>query len=441
MSDIVSESFLQYIWEFQYFSKKRLFTTNGETLHVLHPGKENIHSGPDFSDAKILIGGIEWIGSIEIHVQSSDWKTHNHHQDKNYNTVILHVVWKKDREVYRYDETVLPTVELNDRISLLLLERYHQLVKNSFRISCTEIFERVPLNCKKTMLRKVLFQRLQKKASAIYEVLVRNRHDWEETAYQIIVKYFGTKINNSAFEHLARVLPLKILKRHRDNPTQIESLLFGQSGLLDQSKEKDAYWEKLSKEYRFLAHKYDLKKNKIDYVQWKFFRLRPASFPTVRIAQLASLLIKNPHFFADIFSIKNIQEFRKTLSIDQIPYWRKHYMFARPTKKDIGKLGKSTIDTIIINAVIPLLVAHAQHKDNIVVAYDRPMLFLQKIQSETNQIIDNWKKIGMQVSSAFDTQALIELYESFCVQKRCLSCNIGINILKSSPSDSKGIDP
>jgi hypothetical protein len=62
----MNESFLHYIWQFQYFDKKDLRTSTGEQITVLNPGLKNMHAGPDFYNAQLKLDTIEWAGSVEM---------------------------------------------------------------------------------------------------------------------------------------------------------------------------------------------------------------------------------------------------------------------------------------------------------------------------------------------------------------------------------------
>jgi hypothetical protein len=91
------EAFLYFLWQYQYFAKPDLATTDGDSVQVLHPGFRNHDSGPDFFNARLLINDVEWGGTVEMHTKTSDWLAHRHQHDRAYDNVILHVVWQDDR--------------------------------------------------------------------------------------------------------------------------------------------------------------------------------------------------------------------------------------------------------------------------------------------------------------------------------------------------------
>ncbi|MBW8051916.1 MAG: DUF2851 family protein [Cytophagales bacterium] len=424
----MKESFLHFIWQFQYFNKKDIRTGQGEVVHVLSPGILNTDAGPDFQNARIKIGEIEWFGNVEIHVRSSDWINHKHQNDNAYDNVILHVVWEDDRPVKRVDDNFLPTIVLSNRISEKLFNRYISLDKSKEKIPCTWHFAKVNRLIKLSMLDKALMQRLEEKAMQIRDILIRNNYDWEETTYQIISKNFGFNKNSDSFFRLCRGLPLKTLQKHRDNLLQIEALLFGQSGLLDESL-KDDYPKLLNREYSFLSQKYSL--HKLSKSEWKFLRLRPANFPTIRIAQFACMIYNTPNIFSKIINTTDVVQLYKLFEIKQSDYWQMHYLFDKEAthKSKIPGFGKMSAENLIINTIAPLLVCYAKEKDKDVYI-ERAVKFLESLPAEKNHIINYWQDVSLPMKSAFDTQAGIELYNNFCKPKKCLSCNIGVAIMK-----------
>jgi hypothetical protein len=424
----VTEAFLHYIWQFQYFDKKNLTTTNEEVLHILKTGFYNTHAGPDFTNAKLRLGNLEWVGNVEIHVKSSEWTQHKHQHDKAYDNVVLHVVWKNDKDILRSDGTTIPTLELSHRIEEKLLLNYKKLVQHTAPIPCADSLPQVSPILKLSALERALTQRLETKAMALLATLKKNNNDWEETLYQVLGKNFGFKVNSEAFQQLTEVIPYRILLKHADKPVQIEALLFGTAGLLDNTK--DEYTTLLRKEYSLLSTKYSLVKKSLSKSQWRFLRLRPANFPTIRIAQFASLLSQQKHLFSQLISCESIKELRQLLTVTQSVYWQQHYQFGKPSNKVIGALGDDAIENIVINTVAPLLAAYSLHK-NEQLWMDRALDFLAHLPAESNAIIREWASLHWKASSAFDSQALIELKNNFCSKRLCLSCSVGANLVRS----------
>ena len=422
----MSESFLHYLWQLQYFEKKNLLTSEGERVTVLKTGTLNSNAGPDFFNAKIKIGEIDWVGNVEIHIKSSDWFAHHHEKDTAYDNVILHVVWENDKPVHQ-NHTAIPTLELKNRVDSSLLDEYRKLINSPTLIACERTFSKVDDLIKISMLDKALMQRLETKAGDVTALLKFNNNDWNETTYQLIARNFGFKVNADPFFQLSKALPYKIIQK-QNNLLQVEALFFGQAGMLE-TKTKDEYISMLFREYHLLSQKYSLGDFRLNPSQWRFLRLRPANFPTIRLAQLAALLFYSKNIFSQIISIESNISVQKIFLQQQSDYWKSHYRFGKKAKGSVAELGAESIQNVVINTVAPLLVAYGKHKDE--QAYiDRAVELLQQLPAEQNKITKEWNELGLKVRNAFDSQALIELHNSFCQKRQCLNCSIGISILK-----------
>jgi Protein of unknown function (DUF2851) len=423
------ESFLHYIWQFQRFTTLQLETTDGQKIQVIKTGFLNTDSGPDFTNARLLIGNVEWAGNVEIHVKASEWVAHKHQEDNAYENVILHVVWENNQAIQRRNGTIIPTLEIKSIVSPEVLEKYTQLIDNKGIIPCESEFKNCSELAKMSVLDKVLTQRLQSKAGVVIELFKKNKNDWEETAYQVLSKNFGFKLNAEPMLQLAQNLPLKILQKHRNNLFQIEALLFGQAGFLNKNSE-DNYAQKLYEEHQFLAKKYALTEVAMNEHEWKFLRTRPANFPTIRLAQLASLVVSQASFFSLFTQTSSFTDIKKKLAVQQSDYWQTHYHFGKESSKSLKKIGVASIENVVINTGIPLLVAVAEVTDSHE-NMQRAVDFLEQLPPEDNHITEGWKKRGLPIKNGFDSQASIELFTAFCTQKKCFLCNVGIEILKA----------
>lgn len=426
----MNESFLQYVWQLQYFNKSDLTTTAGEKLNIIKPGILNGDAGPDFTQARVQIDSIEWNGSVEVHIQSSGWIEHKHQDDPAYENVVLHVVWQEIKPVYRKDGTRLPTLEIKDRVDSGLLKSFQKLVNTSATIPCERYFPQVDPIVKHAMIDRALMKRLEAKAARVMERLNENQGDWEQTTYQVLASNMGFKINQEPFDRLAHALPYKIVQKHSHNLVQLEALLFGQAGFLV-AKSKDTYVTELFKEYQFLSNKYQLQKFQLTASQWKFLRLRPANFPTLRIAQLAALLQKSRNLCSAILEATEFTTLAAFFDVQASDYWKTHYRFGKPAK-GAPAIGISSVENMLINTVAPLLVAYGQQHDDMKLI-DRAVTVLQALPAENNKVTRLWNSLGYTSKTAVDSQGLLELYTSYCKNRECLNCQIGNSILKPQP--------
>ena len=429
MGNYFKEKFLHFIWQHQLFDKSSIQTHNQEDIHVIHPGYYNQHAGPDFLQAKIRIGPIEWNGAVEIHYKSSDWNAHKHSDNHAFENVILHLVWEHDTEIKYQNGASIPVLSLKHKIDYKYVYQYENLIHNQSFIPCESLINNVPEIIVKKTLERALFDRFDSKTARVLAMYNDNNNNWEETAYQLIAATLGLKINTEAFEKLSLYLPLKYLLKHRDNIVQLEALLFGVAGFLSENID-DEYYQKLQQEYQFLKHKYQLNKE-LHISEWKFLRLRPVSFPTVRIAQFAALIHTIPNFFNLISIVHDPEKFLKKLVISQSNYWQQHYQFGKKSNAKIGKLGNDTIYSIVINAIVPFVFAQA-HENEQYELKQNCLYLLEKVRPENNSILQHWVKMGLQPVNAAESQAMLELYKNNCSPKRCLQCEIGNHLIRQS---------
>ncbi len=210
----MTERLLQFIWQFQYFNRASLQTQSGEALQVIHPGRLNIHQGPDFSEARIRIDDTLLVGNVELHVQSSAWHRHGHGQDANYSNIILHVVWEDDAP----GNQQAPVLVLQQRVSKLLLQQYADWMRKPSFVPCAGAVATVKELVWEGWKDRLLAERLQRKSDYVLHLLALNNNHWEEAFWQLLARNFGIQVNADAFEAIARSLPLTLLAKHRNQP-------------------------------------------------------------------------------------------------------------------------------------------------------------------------------------------------------------------------------
>lgn len=411
----MTEDFLYYLWKFQQFDRARLQTDAGESLEILTPGMRHDHAGPDFHDARLRIGGMEWAGTVEIHVRSSDWKRHRHDLDGAYGNVILHVVWELDQPAHRPDGSAVPALVLRSRTDPQWQQRYLALTADTDDLPCGRQFRRATVLTIRAMLDRLLIERLEYKADKVAGLLIQTRNDWEETAWQLLAGALGAPVNQEPMEWLGRMLPASLLRKH--TPAQAEALLFAGSGLLP-NETSDPYCRFLQEEGRFLLNKYRLAPLPVSV--WKFMRLRPPGFPTRRIALLAGLLSANDRLFRP--------GLETDLSFPLSGYWQTHYRFGKETRKPVSPPGESLRTSLLINALAPLWTAYARYRGDESLL-ERAVQQLEALPAEDNRITRIWEKAGLTCVHAADSQAALHWYRFYCREKRCLSCAVGVSLL------------
>jgi hypothetical protein len=424
----MKEEFLHFIWKYGLYDKSALQDADGNQITVLHPGEYNRDSGPDFFNAKIISGGILWAGNIEIHTHSSHFNLHGHHEDPMFDNVILHVVAFNDRKVFNSKGKELLTAELTFDDSIH--DKYLSLINNPCIIACHDeisAYDPVLLN---NWFDSLVIERLENKSDQILSLLSVTGNDWEETFYNLLSRYFGFRVNTDPFEMLARALPVKIIRKHSDSRFQIEALLFGTAGMLQEGLFREAihdqYYKDLIKEYRILSAKYSLQP--LHGWIWKFARLRPANFPTIRISQLAGMLSDRGGLFSLILEAGNIEQLRNLFEINASEYWDDHYIFGSVREGKAKKTGKQSADIIIINAVVPAIYVYGKQR-GMPEYSERAVSFLEQIEPEDNAVIRDWADTGVMADNALSTQALLQLRDNYCRNRKCLDCRVGYSLI------------
>ena len=414
----MKEALLHFVWKYQLIRSDKLATTKGEQIEILKQGIYNRNESADFLEAQIKINGIVFVGNIEIHVNSSDWKKHKHHQNKKYNNIILHIVYNDDEPTEH-----IPTLELNGKIPPYILHKYEQLMFTKVPVPCEFDWKGIDRLELVTLQDQLISERLESKKKKILDSLQLNNNDWLQTKYALLLKYFGGNINQFGFQELAARLDYKILIKHADNLFQLEALLFGTAGFLEDDI-NDIYYENLKKEFQYLKNKYNI--ISLEKMIWNFMRMRPANFPTLKIALLASLIHTSPQ----LFQMQQIEQAKHFLAeIKASEYWNMHYHFEKISPYLIKHIGKSNINALLINYNIPLYYTYqtAFEQQDVL---QTCIQFYESLPFEHNHKV-SYFNTGKTNVSALDSQVLIQLYDHYCTKRKCLECRIGYRILKN----------
>lgn len=417
----MKEEFIYYLWESRLLSLD-LKTTDDDTITIISVGNRNYDSGADFVNARIKIGETLWAGQVEIHVRASDWFKHKHHYDDNYNNVILHVVYECDT-----NELKIPTLEIKDKFDQSLLLNYNRFINSKSWIPCDEFIGGVQSFTIVSWLDRMLVEHLENECKDLDLKLKNNHYNWEQTFYQRFMRYFGMKVNNEAFEYLSRLLPLNLLLKHIDNEVYVESMLFGCAGFLEKDFEED-YPSLLKRDFKMLKSKFGLKVMPVS--NWKFLRLRPPNFPTIRIAQLSKIIVNNGNLFSKIRDTNDLGEIKEMFDIELSQYWDNHFQFDKVSNVQKRKtFGKIAADSVLINAIVPMLFYYGQFHS--LESYkERAMSYLEQIEAEDNVVIRNFNNCGIMLQNAFQTQAALFMYKYYCRRRRCLECRIYMALSK-----------
>ncbi|MFC7357107.1 DUF2851 family protein [Jejudonia soesokkakensis] len=422
----MKEDFLHYVWKFQKFEIAQLTTTTNELLTISNAGQHNANSGPDFFNARITIGNQQWAGNVELHIKASDWYVHQHEKDVAYDSVILHVVWEYDADIFRRDGTTIPTIVLKEIVLPEATSNYQNLFTKEYQfITCEQSIATVSEFTLSNWIERLYFERLEKRSLAINREVETLQYDWEALLFRMLAKGFGLQVNGEAFWSMASSLDFSIVRKCKSS-FQLEALLFGQASLLETEME-DKYYLALQREYRYLQKKFGVSNAHV--IPANYFRLRPPNFPTIRLSQLAGLYHNSSHLFSEVMAARNLERLYVLFDCRASEYWETHFNFQVVSKKKSKQLTKKFIDLLLINVVLPVKFCYASYQGQDV--SEEIISLASAMPSEENTILTKFKNIGIRSNTALESQGLLELKKNYCDPIRCLHCAIGTAILKN----------
>ncbi len=429
------------MWKHKLFPLGQLATSDGRNVEVIDTGLHNSNAGPDFFNAKVRIGGTLWVGNVEIHDRSSDWYAHGHDRDAAYDNVVLHIAGEIDRDVVDAQGRTVAQMQLS--VPQHVADNYRELLATDSYPPCYRIVPHLSSLMVHSWMSALQAERLEQKTEAIGQRAALRSGSWEDAYFITLARNFGFGVNGDAFEHWAKNIPLNFVGRHADNLFQIEAIFMGQAGLLSEEAIpqrhrdealKDGYFARLAAEYKYLAHKFSL--TPMDYKLWRFLRLRPQNFPHIRISQLAQMYYAGKTGLGALLECATVDQLRELMRTQVTTYWETHYSFGSESTKSTKRMSAQSVDLLVINTAIPMLFAYGRHTSDERLC-DRAFEFLDSLKAENNNIIRMWRQCGLEVSTAGDSQALVQLKKEYCDRKDCLRCRIGYEYLKSRRDDSQ----
>lgn len=428
------EQLLHYVWKHRLLPARPLVATNGLPVEVIDPGLHNRNSGPDFFNAKVRIGQTLWVGNVEIHDKASDWFLHGHDSDAAYDNVVLHVAGCIDCDVTNTLGHYIPQIQLD--VPQRIADNYEELLRSDRYPPCYRIIPQLAPITIHAWMAALQTERLEQKTEAITARVRRAEGSWEAAYFMTLARNYGFGINGDSFEEWATHIPLSAVGHHRDDLFQVEAIFMGQAGLLTPGSippryraeaAADPYFQRLGKEYAYLAHKFSLQP--MDHNRWRFLRLRPQNFPYIRLSQLAFLYHMRKTSISQLTDCENMAQLQDMMSTEVSDYWKTHYTFGQESGISTKHMSPFSINLLIINTCIPMLFAYGRHTGKEEYC-DRAFNLLEQLRPENNYIIRMWNECGLKARSAGDSQALVQLKKEYCDKKDCLRCRIGYEYLR-----------
>ncbi len=437
----VPEALVHALWAQQRFARTGLATTDGQPLVVLDPGTLNRDGGPDFRHAHVRFGGLDWRGDVEIHTTSGAWFDHGHHHDPHYDSVVLHVTLAADMwtgGLLRADGTTLPELVLLPRLDEPLRALLHAFyTRDADALPCAARFAEVPAPTRRAWIRRLGRDRLRAKAEALDA-----RAAPADRLHRALFAALGYAPNAEPMADLARRLPRALTRTLPDVP-DLEALHLGVAGLLpapgdllDADRATADHVMELRARFARLNARFEVPL--MNGTSWQFFRLRPANFPTLRIAQAVALLAPGG-LLCDADPVARLAAAAQTepdpvaalveaLHAQPSAFWATHYRPAKATKPRDPGLGKGRRRRLLVDAALPVLLRHAAETDDDALA-DAVLAVFDRLPAGRDRVVRRFRALGTAPASALETQGLHQLYRAYCTEGGCLTCAIGTHLL------------
>ncbi len=416
----ISESFLHFLWKNQSLTGISVINEDEQNIEILDPGEHNMDAGPDFFNAKIRIDGTIWAGNIEIHINASDWMKHRHQEDPAYDSVILHVVYFNDCVITRPDNQPIPAALI--RFPNILWDNYAGLMKCDSWIPCENNLQEITPVLHAQWISRIMVEKLSTKHDALKRDFSKTSSHMDDLLSRLIFRCFGLPVNTLPFEMMASALPYTTILRTKGDLMQLEALLFGASGMLHTVLPNDIYMQELKREsakYGSLFSGHEIPEH-----IWKYLRMRPSSFPTIRVAQLAAFIYKTYPLSEKLFKTPSIKVLHELFRVRASDYWNTHYLFGKESKRSIKHTGQDFSHRLVINGIVPFMFFYGKTiNDQQYCEY--AIALLEQLPGERNSILEKWRKFGLKANNALESQGLLYLFKNYCKHKGCLTCQFG----------------
>lgn len=455
----IAEALLWHLWNENLPKMRPLRLTDGRTVRIMQTGVLNDDAGPDFLGAELSFGpGQPVVGDVEIHVRPMDWRRHGHQQDIRYNSVLLHVVLWSDSDaptIVKQNGQYLPTLVLAEhlRVSLdILRKRFGRQRTRGY--PCQTALPSLPIDKIQSTLNTAGDARLSDKATGI-EKRITYVSD-EQALYECLMRSAGFAKNTDAFLALSRLLPVSRLRSTvADLPpanrlVAIQALLLGAAGLLPLQTDKgrrnqirqDTYLTTVDSYWRTLGPMTEVKA--MQTTDWKFFRLRPFNFPTVRLAGMAYLINRG---MSDGVSSQFVRaakgqetaghalrcltaRLEVLLQPSEEDYFLSHTLVGGKDSEPRRELiGGERRREMMVNAVLPFLYAVARRTNDDTLLRTIREVFAAHPALPDNETLRQMKAVLFQgrpglklTSSARFQQGLLHVEAQTCREKICQSC-------------------
>lgn len=405
---------VEFIWENKLSGKSP--RKEKSTLQIVSIGEKSNEKRNTYRNAAIKEGEVIHIGDAMLSLERKGKEA------------TLHIALQAENS-----SEEPKTMHFNIGIASGILESCEDITNGRFREVCYNEVNSIDTLHIHTFMSRLLIERIEDKAERIHRTFEQCNKKWDETLFKLLIRNFGFGIQSDIFEEWGEQLDFNALGKHHNSIEQIEAIFFGQAGLLEQASIpehyrqfalKEAHYNKLVQEYKFLKAKFNLKST--DHNIWNRF----SNTPHIRIARLASLYCNNRISVSKIASCETLDELRNLLQIQPEGYWRDHLHFGGTRITGVAPMRNEQINLLIINTIVPILYTYGKHRHDITLC-SKAEDFMHNLGSEENGIIRKWRQRGITPTCAADSQALIQLQKGYCDKSNCCNCRIAYELIKN----------
>jgi len=415
---------------------KELLSTEDLLIRVIYPGRTNGDNGPDFRDAVIVNKLHLTKGDVEVHVKSSDWYSHEHHADAEYNNVILHVVLWHDCN----SPTLLQNGKLVPVLSLAKALR-HQPYLLPHQLPCFRIPDRMDRQTLGKLLNGAGEERFKQKAMHFQAVILRpdsigTQKEAGQVLFRGMMRALGYTKNTKPFEDLAGRMSLNSLESGEGLALK-QALLLGTAGLLPSQRRQGKFARE--KEVRELERIWQSARKEVETMKesdWNLSHIYPNNSPVRRIVAQSYLLerYRKKELLAGILQL--VKEapvpgghrvLENGLTVVGDDYWQDHFDFGIRSKTKIpALLGNSKAGEIAVNVVLPFAFSWGKLANEVRLTEKAMELYRNYPRLAENCLTRHMaKQLGLEDISDFTAchqQGLIHIFRNYCREGRCGRC-------------------
>ncbi|HUI10763.1 MAG TPA: DUF2851 family protein [Bacteroidota bacterium] len=434
------ETTLRDIWQHQAFNRLPLLTDEGISVAVRFPGTPNADGGPDFTDARIRIGSVLARGDVELHAQSASWHAHGHDADPHYNRVILHAVLRPGRRTHAprtASGRAVPQVVLSGHVDLRRLPARPRrpgeiCLASGARVSPLLLHRKL-----RRLGKRKIAARVRALALRLDQIMSEATvNPWGQLLYECLMEGMGYSKNRRPFLALARSLPIaRVAAAAGGDAHAAEALLFGEAGLLPPSrsisdKESRGYVRCQRRRWRSLRGE---PRGTLCEADWLFFRMRPANFPTARLAGLCRLIpliagegalerVLAPLERPEATPGAALREIRNLFAVRAAGFWSRHVHFR--ARGGRVRIGRERIHDLVFNAVVPLALLRARREGDTALAR-RALALLEAMPGGflPSALADMERRLGRAtLAGRLAREGALRLRARYCLRLLCGRC-------------------